>query len=44
MKKIRTIEAVVIIVNHNRFLGYTKDDKGDLVIVPEEAEINRKDL
>lgn len=24
-------------VNHNRFLGYTKDEDGKLVIVPEEA-------
>lgn len=31
-----------VIVNHNRFLGYTKDDMGDLVIVPEEAEIIRR--
>lgn len=28
-----------VIVNHNRFLGYTKDENGNLVIVPEEAEI-----
>lgn len=26
-------------VNHKRFLGYTKDDAGELVIVPEEAEV-----
>lgn len=26
-------------VNHNRFLGYTKDEEGMLVIEPEEAEI-----
>ncbi len=25
-------------VNHNRFLGYTKDEDGKLVILPEEAE------
>jgi len=31
-----------VIVNHNRFLGYTKDEKGDLVIVPEEAEVIRR--
>ena len=31
-----------IIVNHNKFLGYTKDDKGNLVIVPEQAEIVRR--
>lgn len=29
-------------VNHNRFLGYTKDDEGNLVIVPEEAEIVKR--
>ena len=29
-------------VNHNRFLGYTKDEDGKLVIVPEEAEIVRR--
>ena len=26
-------------VNHNRFLGYTKDDNGHLIIDPEQAEI-----
>jgi len=26
-------------VNHNRFMGYTKDEEGNLIIVPEEAEI-----
>lgn len=29
-------------VNHNRFMGYTKDDKGHLVIEPEEAEIVKR--
>jgi hypothetical protein len=29
-------------INHNRFLGYTKDGNGNLVIVPEEAEIIRR--
>lgn len=29
-------------INHNRFLGYTKDENGKLVIVPEEAEIVRR--
>lgn len=28
-----------VIVNHKKFLGYTKDETGNLVIVPEEAEI-----
>ena len=26
-------------VNHNSFLGYTKDENGKLVIVPEQAEM-----
>jgi len=26
-------------INHNRFMGYTKDEEGNLIIVPEEAEI-----
>ena len=30
------------LLNHTRFLGYTKDAEGQLVIVPEEAEIVRK--
>ena len=29
-------------VNHNRFLGYTKDDNKKLVIVPEEAEVIKR--
>lgn len=29
-------------INHNRFLGYTKDEDGKLVIVPEEADIVRR--
>ena len=29
-------------VNHNRFLGYTKDEDGKLVIVPEEAKIVKR--
>ena len=32
-------QAGKVQVNHNRFLSYTKDDEGNLVIVPEEAEI-----
>jgi site-specific DNA recombinase len=31
-----------VIVNHNRFLGYTKDENGELVIVLEEAEVIRR--
>ena len=29
-------------INHNRFLGYTKDADGNLVIEPEQAEIVRR--
>lgn len=29
-------------VNHNRFLGYTKDDKGQLVVEPKEAEVVKR--
>ena len=29
-------------VNHNRFLGYTKDSDGNLVIEPEQAEIVKR--
>ncbi len=29
-------------INHNWFLGYTKDENGDLVIVPEQAKIVRR--
>lgn len=31
-----------ITVNHNRFLGYTKDEKGELIIDPTEAEIVKR--
>ena len=31
-----------VIVNHNRFLGYTKDENGNLVIVPKDAEIIKR--
>jgi DNA invertase Pin-like site-specific DNA recombinase len=29
-------------INHNRFMGYTKDENKHLVIVPEEAEIIKR--
>lgn len=35
-------QAGKVQVNHNRFLGYTKDEEGKLIIVPEEAEIVRR--
>ncbi len=31
-----------VMVNHNRFLGYTKDEDKQLVIVPEEAKIVKR--
>ena len=35
-------QAGKVQVNHNRFLGYTKDEDGKLIIVQEEAEIVRR--
>lgn len=35
-------QAGKVQVNHNRFLGYTKDEEGKLIIVPEEAAIVRR--
>lgn len=29
-------------VNHNRFMGYTKDENGHLIIEPDEAEIIKR--
>lgn len=29
-------------VNHNKFMGFTKNEEGELIIVPEEAEIVKK--
>ena len=29
-------------VNHKRFMGYTKDEEGNLIIVPEEAKIIKR--
>ncbi|EAC5804326.1 TPA_asm: recombinase family protein [Listeria monocytogenes] len=39
---VRRFENGVVSVNHNKFLGYTKDENGELVIVPEEAELVRR--
>lgn len=36
---VRRFEKGKVIVNHNKFMGYTKDENGELIIVPEEAEI-----
>ncbi len=38
---IRKFENGTIMLNHNRFMGYTKGKDGELVIVPEEAETVR---
>ncbi len=38
---VRRFEKGQVIVNHNKFMGYTKNEKGELVVVPEEAEIVR---
>lgn len=38
----RKFENGVLSINHNRFLGYTKNENGELVIVPEEAKIIKK--
>ena len=38
---VRRFENGKMIVNHNKFMGYTKNENGDLVIVPEEAKIVR---
>lgn len=39
---VRKFENGMVIVNHSKFLGYTKDKEGNLVIVPEEAELVRR--
>ena len=31
-----------VLVNHNRFLGYTKDAEGNLIIDPQQAEIVKR--
>lgn len=39
---VRRFEQGIVQVNHKKFMGYTKDSDGNLVIVPEEAEVVRK--
>ncbi len=39
---VRRFEQGIVQVNHKKFMGYTKDSEGNLVIVPEEAEAVRK--
>ena len=36
---VRKFEDGKVIVNHSKFMGYTKDEDGNLVIVLEEAEV-----
>ncbi len=38
----RRYENGIISINHKKFMGYTKDEDGELIIVPEEAEIVRR--
>lgn len=38
----RRFENGIISINHKKFMGYTKDEDGELVIVPEEAEIVKR--
>lgn len=38
----RRFENGIVSVNHKKFMGYTKDEHGELVIVPEEAEIIKR--
>ncbi|MPL87835.1 hypothetical protein SDC9_33845 [bioreactor metagenome] len=39
---VRRFENGIVSVNHNKFLGYTKDKNSELVIVPKEAELVRR--
>ena len=39
---VRKFESGKVIVNHSKFLGYTKNKDGNLVIIPEEAELVRR--
>lgn len=39
---VRKFEQGIVQVNYKKFMGYTKDSSGKLMIVPEEAEIVQK--
>ena len=39
---VRRFEDGKVIVHHSKFMGYTKDKDGNLIIVPEEAEVVRR--
>lgn len=36
---VRKFERGIVQINHKKFMGYTKDTGGNLIIVPEEAEV-----
>ena len=38
----RRFENGIVQVNHKKFLGYTKDEDGNLVVVPEEAVVVKR--
>jgi len=38
----RKYENGIITINHKKFMGYTKDENGELAIVPEQAEIVKR--
>ena len=37
----RKFEKGTVMVNHNKFMGYTKNEEGELIIEPEEAKVVR---
>jgi len=39
---VRKFEQGIVLINHTKFMGYTKDSDGKLVVVPEEADVVRK--
>lgn len=39
---VRKFEQGIVQVNHTKFMGYTKDSDGKLIVVPEEADVVRK--
>lgn len=42
LHEVNTLESKIEKVNHNHFLGYTKDDEGNLIIDEDEAAIVRR--
>ena len=39
---VRKFEQGIVQVNHNKFMGYTKDSNGRLIVVPGQAEVVQK--